>query len=172
MLRDRRLATTLLVAVFALVGLVGLAANAFAATTDTADVTATVIAPIAISKTVDLNFGQVVFGAGAGTVAVATNGNRSKTGSGILGNGGGTAASFDVTGEGTNTFSITYPTSDVTLLSGTDELIVNTFVISPTSPGTLVAGAKTVLVGATLNSLGSQPAGTYEGTFDVSVAYN
>lgn len=171
MLRGRCLKTTSLVAVLALVGLLCLVANVFAAQ-DTANATATVVAPIAIAKTVDLDFGQVVFAAGAGTVAVATNGTRSKTGSGILGNGGGAAASFDVTGEGTNTFSIAVPLAPVTLNSGGDQMSVDSFISDPANTGTLVGGAATITVGATLHSLGDQPTGVYTGTFDVTVAYN
>ncbi|MCX6259282.1 MAG: DUF4402 domain-containing protein, partial [Bacteroidia bacterium] len=45
----------------------------------TATATATIVAPIAITKTVDMNFGNVAVGITAGTVVLTPAGTRSAT---------------------------------------------------------------------------------------------
>lgn len=140
--------------------------------TATANVTADVVAAISITKTTDMNFGKVVAGATGGTVVLSTASARSATGGVTLGNAGATAAaSFDVTGESGATYAITLPAS-ATIVSGTDEMVVDAFEGDPDGTGTLTGGSETLNVGATLNVDASQPTGTYAGTFDVTVAYN
>ncbi|MGK2908594.1 MAG: DUF4402 domain-containing protein [Sphingobium sp.] len=155
---------------------IALAADA----TATAEVNATVLTPIAISKTADLNFGSFAADSSeTGTVVIATGGTRTFTGgTSAVSTGVGTvsAASFSVTGEGAATFSITLPSSAVTLThtNATDTMSVATFVSDPSGTGALVAGAKTVNVGATLSVAASQLAGTYANAtgLPVTVAYN
>lgn len=170
MIRGRCLRTAACVALFALAGLLSLAASAFAVTA-TADANAEIIAALAISTTTDLDFGIVSFGPGAGTCVIATNGGRSTTGSGIGVAGTPAAAEFAITGEGTYTYAITLP-ANITITDGTNNMTVDTFTSNPNATGTLAAGADTLLVGATLHSAGNQPVGNYTGTFNVTVAYN
>lgn len=155
--------------------------TAFAAdATATAEIGATVLTPISISKSADLNFGSFAADADqSGTVVIATNSGRTFTGgtSAISTDAGTvTAASFDVTGQGTATFSITLPSSNVTLTraTGTETMSVGTFVSNPSGTGTLTAGAATVAVGATLSVAAGQVAGTYSNAsgLPVVVAYN
>lgn len=149
--------------------------NAAIAADATATATAQIIAPIAIAKTTDMHFGQVVSSGVAGTVVLTPAGGRSVTGGVTLGNATSVAAaSFSVTGEGTNTYAITLPSADVTLTSGANTMTANTFTSTPSGTGTLTAGAQTLTVGATLNVGVSQASGTYvTGTaFTVTVAYN
>lgn len=162
-------------------GLMAFPSMAFAAdATATAGVNATVLAPIAISKTADLNFGSFAADSNeTGTVELATAGTRTFTGGASAvstGVGTVTAASFSVTGEGAATFSITLPSSAVTLTraTGTETMSVATFVSDPSGTGALVAGAKTVNVGATLSVGAAQVAGTYANAsgLPVTVAYN
>lgn len=153
-------------------------ASAADATTNAA-VRATVVAPITITKAVDLNFGS--FAADdltTGTVVISTGGARSFTGGAsrvTSGNGTVTAASFDVTGAGNSTFSISLPTS-VTLTrdGGSETMSVASFLSNPASPGALVDGAATVAVGATLSVAAAQVVGLYENAdgLAVTVAYN
>lgn len=152
-------------------------AKSFAQASATATSTATIVTPISISKTVDMNFGNVAVGASSGTVVLDPAGSRSSTGGVTLPATSGTvaAASFDVTGEGTYTYDITLPSSvTITRNSGTETMTVNTFTSNPSSTGALTAGAQTLTVGATLNVGASQVAGTYvSGTaFTVTVNYN
>ncbi len=159
-------------------GAIGLAAvlpsNAQAADA-TATGTATIVAPIGIAKTVDMNFGTIAGGATAGTVILATDGSRTTSGgTTVLAGGPGAAASFNVTGEGTNTYSITLPGS-VSLTGPGPAMTANTFVSLPATTGTLTAGAQTLLVGATLavDDSATQTAGVYtSAAFTVTVNYN
>lgn len=154
---------------------------AFAAdATATAGVNATVLTPIAISKTADLNFGSFAADSNeSGTVVLATGGTRTFSGgASAVSTGAGTvtAASFTVTGEGAATFSITLPSSAVTLTraTGTETMSVATFVSDPSGTGALVAGTKAVNVGATLSVGAAQVAGSYVNAsgLPVIVAYN
>lgn len=154
---------------------------AFAAdSTATAAINATVLTPIAISKTADLNFGSFAADTEtAGTVVIAAAGTRTFTGgASAVSTGTGTvaAASFNVTGEGTASFSVTLPSSAVTLThtNTTTTMSVGTFVSNPSGTGALVAGAKTVTVGATLTVAAAQLAGVYANAsgLPVTVAYN
>ncbi len=159
-------------------GAIGLAAvlssNAQAADA-TATATATVATAIGIAKTVDMSFGTIGGGATTGTVILATDGSRTTSGGTIILAGGpGAAASFNVTGEGSNTYSITLPAS--TSLTGPGPaMTANTFVSLPATTGTLTAGAQTLLVGATLavDDSATQTAGVYtSAAFTVTVNYN
>jgi len=144
-----------------------------------ATATATIVTPIAIAKTVDMNFGNVAVSAALGTVVLDPAGGRSQTGGVSLpaNTGTVTAASFDVSGEATFTYAITLPAGATTITSGANTMTVDTWTSTPTvgAGGTLDGtGAQTLTVGATLNVAGSQPAGTYvSGTpFTVTVNYN
>jgi Domain of unknown function (DUF4402) len=138
-----------------------------------ANSTARVVTPISIAKTADMNFGDVVAGGSAGTVVLTTGGVRSATGGATLGNAGATAAAaFNVTGQGSATYSITLPVS-TTVTSGGNTMTVDTFASNPAGTGTLSGGGSQALaVGATLNLAASQTSGTYTGTFNLSVTYN
>ena len=154
--------------------------TSFAQATASATATATIVAPIGISKTVDMNFGNIASGATLGTVALSTAGARIPSGGVSLPatTGTVTAASFDVTGEGSYTYAIIIPTTDYTITrqSGSETMTINAFVSNPTvgAGGALTSGAQTLLVGATLNVGVSQAAGTYTNAtgFDVTVNYN
>ena len=154
--------------------LLGFSASAFAQVSATANASATIITPIAISKTVDMNFGNIAVGTTAGTVVLSTAGVRTKTGGVTLPATTGTvsAASFNVTGSGTSSFTITLPTS-ITLSDGaTHTMTVGTLTSNPSGTGTLSSGAATIAVGGTLNVGASQVAGTYTNTSNLTVTVN
>ena len=139
-----------------------------------ADATATVIQPITITKTTDLGFGSFAAPrSGAGTVVMAPGSTRTHTGSIVLSHlGAGQAAAFNVAGEPNANYAITLPNS-VTLTSGVNSMTVDTFVSTPSSTSTLSGtGTGTIEVGATLHVAQAQPAGTYAGSFNVTVDYN
>ena len=142
----------------------------------TATATATIVAPIAITKTVDMNFGNVAVGITAGTVVLTPAGARSATGGVTLPATVGTvsAAAFNVTGTTGYTYTIAITGSPLTVTSGVNTMTVTAFTNSPTSPATLAAGNNALTVGATLNVGAIQAAGTYvSGTpFTVTVNYN
>jgi len=167
------------VKLFALVILLtGSATGVLAQVTATATATATIVTPISITKTVDMNFGNVAVQASTGgTVVLVPAGTRTATGGVTLPAVAGTvtAAAFTVSGQGNYTYSITLPSTDLTITSGSNTMAVNVFTSSPSPIGTLSAGGtQTLTVGATLNVAAAQPAGTYiSGTpFNVTVNYN
>ena len=165
-------------------------AMAQSAKTASANAGAVVIAPLTITKSAtagDLNFGNVVAGNALGTVVLLPTGTRTATGgtsfsAGFPGNL--SAAKFDLTGEGVYTYAITLPSSAVTLKDGAttpNMMTVTAFTVaagtkgsvnSGGTVGTLAGGLGNIDVGATLNVGAAQVPGTYQGTFDVTVAYN
>jgi hypothetical protein len=165
--------TTLITALIVLAS----AASTFAQVTATASTSATIITPIAITKDVNLNFGNVAVSPTlGGTVVLPTSGARTKTGGVTLPvvTGTVTPASFTVTGEGNSTYSITLPSSAITLTSASGSMTVENFISNPSNTGTLSNGTQEIKVGATLNVGAAQPAGTYtnqSGLF-VTVNYN
>lgn len=139
----------------------------------TAAVSATIIAPLAISQLTDMNFGNVAVGSAVGTVVLTSAGGRSVTGSCQLSAsnpGTVSAASFAITGQGSYTYGITLPTAATTINYGTSSsMSVDTYVSNPSTPGTLTSGSQTLLVGGTLHVLGSQPAGVYTAATGLTV---
>jgi hypothetical protein len=157
--------------------LTGISISTFAQVNATANASATIITPIAISKAVDMNFGNVAVSATAGTVIITPQSSRSLTGGVTLPTTAGTvaAASFNVTGAANYTYNITLPSSGLIITNGTDNMTVNAFTSNPATTGTLNAsGQQTLNVGATLNVAASQPAGSYTSAspFIVTVNYN
>lgn len=164
----------------AVLGVLG-ASNSFAADATTTS-TATVIEPIAITKSVDLVFGKFAPGAG-GTVTVATDGSRTASGP-ILSTSGSspTAAKFDITGDNDATYSITW--SGVTELTHTDtvttmaltrisDLTAAGTTSGEVSSGTLSStGTQSVYLGGKLTVGASQLAGDYSGNVTITVEYN
>jgi len=157
--------------------LIAFSASTFAQVTASATSTATIVAPIGIANTVDMNFGNIAV-SGAGTVVLDPAGTRTTTGALTLPaiTGTVTAASFDVTGNDGYTYTITLPSTDYTItrVAGTETMIVNTFTSNPNGTGTLTGGSETLNVGATLNVSAGQVGGTYTNAtgFDVTVNYN
>ena len=139
----------------------------------TASATARIVSPISLTKTADLNFGDVVSGASAGTVVVTPAGVRSAGGGATLGNATSVAAAaFTAGGQGSATYAITLPAS-ASVTSGANTMTVNGFTSSPSGTGALNAGgSQPITVGATLNVGAAQATGTYTGTFSVTVTYN
>ena len=148
----------------------------FAQSVANANIAATIVTPISISKTLDVNFGNVSVSGTAGTVILTPTGTRTATGGVSLPTTTGTltAATFTISGQGTYTYAITLPSSPVTITNGGNVMTINNFTSSTLGAGTLSAGSQTLTVGATLNIAGNQPAGTYVSPtpFNVTVNYN
>jgi Domain of unknown function (DUF4402) len=143
--------------------------------TASANALARIVSPILITKTADLNFGDVVPSGAAGTVTVTPAGSRSALLGATLGSGTGVAAAgFNVTGQASATYAITLPASPASITDGASHTMsVGSFVSSLGATGTLSGtGSQALTVGATLNVLASQAAGSYTGSFSVSVNYN
>lgn len=170
-----------LIAVIAL-GAAALSGAASAANNASASATANIVTPIAITKSVDLVFGNFYAGATAGTVAVNTDNARTVSGGVLTAIGGATpaAAKFDVTGTAAATYSISYASgvtltgpgapmaltqvSDLTAAGGASGLVAS---------GTLSAGgAQSIYIGGTLAVAANQVAGAYTGSITATVDYN
>ena len=156
---------------------VGISIGTFAQVTATASASATIITPIAISKSVDMDFGNIAAGSSAGSVQLTPAGSRSLTGGITLPGIQGTVtpASFLISGAPNVAYSITLPVNALIITSGSNNMEVNVFESDPAATGTLgTNGLQTLNVGATLIVGASQPAGSYSSNspFAVTVNYN
>ena len=143
---------------------------------DTATANANIIPAISITRTANLNFGDILQpGATGGTAVVTPGGVRNV--SGVLGAGGTVnAAAFTVGGSGAKQFNIVVTPATLAISNGTTTMNVDTWTTSCVSPCTFpgaVATAQTLplTVGGTLNVNAAQALGAYTGTFTVTVNY-
>jgi len=157
-----------------LIVVLGFSATSFAQSSATASATATLITPISIAKSVDMNFGTVAASATAGTVALGYDDVATPTGGTTLVAGGDArkAAQFTVTGQNSSNFSISCPTTLV-LTSGSNTLTVNSIAVDAGNSSTLSgSGSKTLKVKGTLVVPGGSLAGTYTNSADLTVTVN
>lgn len=132
---------------------------------------------LAITKLSDVNFGTIQLPvSGTSTVTLnPANGRRT-----ITGNAAGfptpapSIASFVVSGEGGQTFSLSIPaTMNVVGPSTLSVALTNTAVASPTLSGSPGAGGTyPFAVGGSLPLTPTTPAGAYSGVFVISLDYN
>jgi len=142
--------------------------------TATGTANATIVTPISILAVNTLEFGQIIAPAANATVTVSTAGARSSTDTILQTETGVRQATFTVSGQAAYNFTVTLPSAAVTLNGPSGAtMTVDTFTSDPNGTGTLDGtGNKTLNVGATLHVGGSQAAGSYTGSFDVTVNYN
>ncbi|MEI6899455.1 MAG: DUF4402 domain-containing protein, partial [Bacteroidota bacterium] len=147
---------------------------------DVATASATIIAPIGITKTLDMDFGNIAVGATGGTVILAPASTRSL---GVPGTlvlptvfpGNIQAATFTVSGAAGYTYAITLPGTATTINNGANTMTVDTWTSNPTPTGTIGGlGTDVLTVGGTLHVGNSQAAGLYVSAtpFVVKVEYN
>jgi hypothetical protein len=170
----------------AVVALLAFSSDAFAQLGDnqqTATVSATIITPITLTKTTDMNFGNLsVLSNTGGYIDMNPSSVRTPNGGVSTAGAAGTvtAAAFTVNGANNYTYVVTMPAGVTTISNGTDNLTVDNFVCSlgvGASPtGTLNAsGTQNFTVGARLNVPANSSAGTYNqgsNTFQITVNYN
>jgi len=184
--------TTGLLLVGIAVLMLAVAGTSYASPTASANAGGTIASAIAIAKTsstTDLEFGIIGPDADKTTwVTVAANVAATRTAgsddSGVAHLYKGitpSAASFDVTGAGDATFSISLPPDTgagvVKLTNGNaaQDMTVTSFVddaVTQTAGKLSAGGTLTLLVGAKLNIAAGQAVGRYTGSFEVTVAYN
>jgi len=144
-----------------------------------ATASATIVTPINIANDgVALQFGKLASGTTSGTAQLSTD-NKLTVNGGItkVSTNATTVPTYTVTGESGALYSVTLPgNNDVTLtLTGAEPMTVTNFTTNLSgdiTDQTLTGGSVTFQVGATLNVNAAQVAGTYTGTYDVTVAYN
>lgn len=152
-----------------------LATSAQAAASATATATAEVLSSLTL--TVDpgsqLDFGQIAANTG-GSVTVNADSSVSSTG-GLVSTGTRSPVSLTVTGSAGSMVAVTLPATAVTLTrsGGTETMSLDGFNSSPNGAFQLdtVTGQSSFTVGGTLTVGANQTAGTYAGSFTVSVEY-
>ena len=137
----------------------------------TGNASATVLAPLTITETTAMNFGDVSGDTNNATTVVLTTAGATSSADGAFTGGSPQAGVFNVTGATGQSYDITLPAAAVTLTSGGNTVTVDTFTDDTAGTGTLTGGTDTFNVGATLNLSAAQPAGAYTGTYTVTVDY-
>jgi hypothetical protein len=147
-------------------------AQNFGSTMAHASVGVTIVEPLAITKTADMNFGSIALNGQYADVFLNANGTLfSPYDATLIQSSGATAASFTVTG-GDLAYSISLPIATVYLENETGQTIqILNFVDSKGSVSQISSGSDTFTVGAALRLEAMQPAGIYIGSFDVFVNY-
>lgn len=144
-----------------------------------ATASAVIVAPVGISNTSSLSFGNFD-PATTGTITVDTAGNRSASGVRLAG-GTPSAAVFSISGQAGLSYTITYAGTSTSLRNGADSLelaIVSdlggaaTSAGTPVASGTLGAGPTSLRIGGvlTVGSAANAP-GAYTGAIAVAVQY-
>ena len=141
------------------------------------DVRATSIVPLSVTELTPMSFGTVAGGPAPGTAVLGFDNSRLATGDAqLLAAGPGTAASYQLTGESSLTYSVSF--SDGTLANVGGQLMTVTTFTHNGSGIVPAAGVETFQVGATLNIGPNQPAGTYSTSigggspFTITINYN
>lgn len=163
---------------FVVVGFTTVSFGQNPAATATATATATVRTALSILKTGDLSFGSFTV-ENAGTVAVGIDDVITILGGSELSGYPAASAVFNISGDNDGHFALTLPSLPVVLSDGdthtmsiAPESWVTTLGASADLSGVLSDNGKlTVNVGATLAFIAGQTVGSYEGDFDITVAY-
>jgi hypothetical protein len=135
---------------------------------------ATIIQPIGITTTANMNFAHIDAQEG-GAVFLTPQNTRFTTGGVILaGSEDLSAATFTVTGQPGLTYSINVPSIRYTLTNGSEEMIIENFTNSLGNDGLLAEGKQEFRIGATVNVKAGQTPGYYTSPspMDVTVIYN
>jgi hypothetical protein len=147
-----------------------------------ADASVTIILPITIAQTTALNFGRIVPGDSPGSVTVNKDTGAldfASAGGAVAASGAGIAPSrgtFAITGEAGAGFDIDVDPT-VVLTSQNDDDLTVTLTANETGTlsgvlGSAIEGSATVHVGGSLALIADTPAGSYAGTYAISVTYN
>jgi hypothetical protein len=136
--------------------------------------TATLVAPLSVVKTDDLDFGGLISSATAGTATINASTDARTTAGGVTPAGGApTAAHFIAAGRIGAIALISLPASITLTRGGGSETMTVSSISSNGATLRLFPGAGTidVAVGGTLNVAANQVSGSYAGTFTVNILY-
>ena len=160
----------IIIAAFIMIGTGLIAQN-----TATTNAAAKILSALTIQKNVDLNFGTMTMPTAATTVNLTPGGVRTTPGNiTLLAQAPlATASAYSVSGDNGATYAITLPSSCI-ITAPYGWMQVDNFTTSKTGNVSTLSstGTDDFTVGATLEVNFPQYAGSYSGTFDVSVAYN
>jgi len=136
--------------------------------------TVLILEPLSVTAgTNDMNFGDVAGDADNVTSVQLSTGGIATASALANASGSPTAGDFDVAGEGSLAYNITLPASATLAGPGSPatDMTVNAFQDSKNGSSSLTLGTDSFTVGATLNLNAGQGAGTYTGTYSVTVEY-
>lgn len=149
----------------------GSVANAAASASATA--TAQVLSTLAVTKTRDLQFGQIAVN-GNGNIVLNADGTGSCP-STIICTGSRNSAQFSVTGTAGAGVTAAVTQTSIDLVHATDttkKFTLDTFTVDFPAGSTLTSGSTSFNVGGTLHVTSAAAlAGVYSGTFNVNVEY-
>ncbi len=176
---------------FAVISVCLLSAGALVAQTTgtvTANSSAEIVAPLVIADNsgmaggTTLNFGRMTISPTQSGTSILSAANVRTVTNGVIAVEASTTstASFSVNGKAGSTYAITLPAGPVAITrsGGPETMTVTAFTALPASAGveqltgTLVGGTDTFTVGGTLQVNANQAEGIYNGTFNVTIAYN
>jgi hypothetical protein len=147
--------------------------------TVTGHITAEVISTLSAIEATQLSFGKFSPGTHGGKLIISPENAISVTGSVWPGSGIHSAASFYVTGEPGVTYTVTLPSSPVTIthVNSARTMTVEDWTSVPLpepGAGILEDGYQVVYVGATLSvgTLNDNPVGVYTGTYSITFDFN
>jgi spore coat protein U-like protein len=157
-------------AVWLAAGLSQAAGNNNSTDTETANVTATVVAPITLTKTSDLSFGSFTSDSAACTVAIGSTSTQTITGNcAPLSGSAVSAAAFTVGGSGNRSFTTNVSATSANLSDGAGHTMALS--LQNNAPTHLTNGAATINVYGSLAVAANQAAGSYTDTVNVTVSY-
>ena len=143
-------------------------ANAANAATASADAKANIMQQVTVtSDGSKLDFGTIVSGASAGTIAVNALGVPSCTAT-IVCSGTTSAAGFDVGGTTGETVTVSADTSVTLTNTNSDTMSAS---LTPNVSTIVLDGTDAFVVGGTLSVAAGQADGAYVGNFNVTVSY-
>lgn len=153
------------------------------ADTEAAPAEVTIVRPLSFVIDDNLDFGNVIRGATAGTVTIAPDGARTSTGGVILANGGGhKAATFAGQGTYNQRVDVSIGAASIFVNGPGAPMRVRTFVLGSTPTAVLTTtpqrfriaalnGIFNFPIGATLEVGANQAPGKYTGTWSVTLNY-
>ncbi|MEO8115276.1 MAG: DUF4402 domain-containing protein [Phenylobacterium sp.] len=140
----------------------------------TAETKASIIAPIKITNTGNLDFGTIIRPTAPATDTVTITGStRAATSgnAGLIGGSAATSATFAVVGEPARAFTTTFDPSVTMSGAGGAELVV-TIAAGGSNPTAISGGGTATLTyGGSMPLTGATASGDYTGTLHVTVAY-
>ena len=169
-------------AAFALLLAPAAASPALAQTSTQGQADAIVLRPLSFFKVNDLDFGSIIASGSAGTVRLAPDGTRTRTGGATLAGNGGEPASFAGLGTPNRQVNISLGSNTIWITGPGPRMRVRDFEIGSTPTAILsttptrftiasALGNYNFPVGATLEVGANQTPGTYSGTFTITLNY-
>ncbi len=156
--------------VFAAAALAGTTAQA---ATAPATASANILTQVTVTKTADLDFGTIAIGTSGGNVTVGTTNNRTCD-AGLVCSASATSAAFSIAGAANQLVGISIDPSvslnRITPVAGGASMSA-TLSTSASTALLSASGAATFAAGGVLTVAGTQAAGGYQGSFNVTVNY-